>query len=93
MAPSKPRKCQPTYIQILPVWHTGITHVTISVPMVKAPDWALPPDQIGKEALAYSKSLGQNSYTIIFFLRKILNMHVGLMLCKIKFFLEITMHG
>ena len=56
------------------VWHTGIVYVTISVPMVKAPCWALvPPDQIGKEALAYSKFLGQKSFTINS--GKILNMH------------------
>ena len=82
--PNKPRKCQTTYIQILPVWHTGIICVTIAVPMVKAPYWALvPPDQIGKEALAYSKLLGQKSYTINS--GKLLNMHVGRRLCTIIF--------
>ena len=33
--PNKPSTCQPTSIQILPVWHTGIIYVRISVPMVK----------------------------------------------------------
>ena len=80
--PNKPRKCQPKYIQNLPVWHTGIICATISVPVVKAPYWALvPPDQIGKEALAYSKFLGPKSYTINS--GNILNMHVGRILCTI----------
>ena len=51
----------------------------------KSPYWDLvPPDQIGKEALAYSKFLGQNSYTISS--GTILNVHVGCMLCTIKLF-------
>ena len=41
-------------------------------------------DQIGKEAPAYLKLLGQKSYTINS--GKILNMHVGRILCTIKFF-------
>ena len=53
--------------------------------MVKVTCWALvPPDQIGKEALAYSKFLGRKSYTINS--GNLLNMHVGCILCTIKFF-------
>ena len=40
--------------------------------------------QIGKEALAYSKFLRPKSYTINS--GNVLNMHVGRMLCTIKFF-------